>query len=121
MRRCRGGAVGRRSRGLRAWSGAALAAALALTAWPAGAAAAAGDLKATPAEVRRALFVAGDVDRLSTARGEQDVVLERLLQRMYALQPALPARTAAPRVRRLAAALPTRLPSPAALGSQGPN
>ncbi len=100
--------------------GVVLAIAAASAAPPAPAAAA--KLTATPVEVRHALFVAGDVDRMSRgARATREIVLERLLQRMYVIAPRLESGTAVTAVRRLAAALPRRLPAPGALEAQAPN
>jgi hypothetical protein len=49
----------------------------------------------TPAQVSQALFVAGDVARLSDAReGTESLVLEKVLQELYAEEPKLAAGTA---------------------------
>ena len=52
---------------------------------------------------------------------DAEIVLERLLQRMYVIAPRLESGTAVTAVRRLAAALPRRLPAPGALEAQAPN
>jgi hypothetical protein len=70
-----------------------------------------------PAEVSTALFVAGDVARLSSVpAGTEDVVLEKALQQMYADEPELSPSLAESYVRDLQLALSSSTaPSPASL------
>lgn len=84
------------------------AVALALTA-PAGASAAADPstpVHASAAQVAQLLFVAGDVGRLSQIpSGSEDVVLEQVLQQLYAEQPTLSPATAVSDIQGLEAVL----------------
>src|SRR4051812_33697924 len=100
-----------RTPGVRAMCGVVLAIVAASAAPPAPAAAA--KLTATPVEVRHALFVAGDVDRMSRgARATRKIVLERLLQRMYVIAPTLESGTAGTAGRRLPGGPPPPVPGP---------
>src|SRR5262245_28458083 len=63
---------------------------------------------ATPQEAARLQFVAGDVHRLSrTPSGTVDIVLEKVLQEQYKLDPNLAPATAADEIRTLSGKLGT--------------
>jgi hypothetical protein len=71
---------------------------------------------ATPAQVAAQLFVAGDVGRLSTVpSGTESLVLEKVLQQLYADNPALPAATAVSDIQALQSAVGNGKTSPATL------
>lgn len=84
---------------------------------PALASATEAEVSVGPAEVSTALFVAGDVARLSEVpAGNEDVVLEKALQQMYADEPELAPTVAESYVRDMQLALSSpSAPSPASL------
>src|SRR3954468_883952 len=76
---------------------------------------------ATPQQAARLLFVAGDVRRLSrTPSGTVDIVLEKVLQQEYALDPALAPDQAESDVKSLSAKLSTDAKTSAATLSAVP-
>jgi uncharacterized protein YoxC len=71
------------------------------------------------AEFRRDLFVAGDYVRLSQPGATQELVLERVLQRLYAANPGLSAADAAGAIGALRTAAAARMPSASTLNATG--
>lgn len=68
-------------------------------------------IRLTPTEVRQRLVVAADVNRLQDpAAGTQALLLERILQELYAQNPEMPAAEATASIQQIASAMPPLTP-----------